>query len=258
MSTRTTPIAQLMLPGQAAAPAGPADLTMMYVVHHAFRRDLHRFGEAVRATPLEDRETWRALESRWGRFFEVLRHHHSAEDDLIWPHLIGRSDPEEWATLAAMGAEHDQIDLLLAPVAEIFSLLAGDRLPFDAEELRAALGTRITAARDTVARHLEHEETSAIAILQRHTPADEWQRIEEQIGRRKSRVPLSFMVGWCTEGIPPRQLDQVFGAVGLPFKVRWLLTRGRFRRSERRTFTYAARWSAAARRAGGGRSGTRP
>lgn len=33
---------QLRLPGQAAALEGPVDLRMMYVMHHAFRRDRRR------------------------------------------------------------------------------------------------------------------------------------------------------------------------------------------------------------------------
>lgn len=240
MSTTTTPPAgQLMLPGQAAAPSGPADMMMMYVMHHAFRRDLTRFAEAVGATPVEDRATWQALAARWDRFFEVLHHHHTAEDDLIWPYLIGRADQAERATLEAMEEEHGEIDPLLTSVAEGFTALAGDRVPSGAEDLRAALKVRMAATRDSLARHLAHEETEAIAILQRHTPADEWKQIEERIGKRKSAVPLSFMVGWCAEDVPPRQLDEIFGAVGLPFKVLWLLTRRRFRRGERKAFRYA-------------------
>lgn len=46
MSAPANPV-PLMLPGQAAAPEGPADLTMMYVLHHAFRRDLDDFVEAA-------------------------------------------------------------------------------------------------------------------------------------------------------------------------------------------------------------------
>jgi hemerythrin-like domain-containing protein len=237
MSTTTTE--QMMLPGQTAAPAGPADMMMMYVMHHAFRRDLTRFAGAVGATPLEDRETWQALAARWDRFFEVLHHHHSAEDDLIWPYLLVRADAEERATLDAMEAEHSEIDPLLTSVAEGFAALAGDGLPAGAEDLRAALRVRMAATRDCLARHLEHEETEAIAILQRHTTAESWKVIEDQIGKRKSALPLWFMVGWCAEDVPARKLDEIFGAVGLPFKVLWLLTRGRFRRAERTAFKYA-------------------
>ena len=40
---------QLRLPGQAAAPEGPVDMQTMYLMHHAFRRDLDSFAAAVRA-----------------------------------------------------------------------------------------------------------------------------------------------------------------------------------------------------------------
>ena len=42
---------QLRFPGQAAAHPGPADMTLMYVMHHAFRRDLAAFAAAATATP---------------------------------------------------------------------------------------------------------------------------------------------------------------------------------------------------------------
>ena len=238
--TTTTTTAQLRLPGQAAAPEGPADMTMMYLMHHAFRRDLARFTAAVAATPLEDRATWRALGARWDRFFTVLHHHHSAEDVFVWPYLMERADADERLTLAAMEEEHEQIDPLLTAVAEGFAALAGDRVPADGHDLRAALEVRVAATRDLLDRHLAHEETEAIAILQRHCSRDSWHTVEERIGERKHPAPLPFMVGWCAEDVPPADLERVFGIVGKPFKVLWVLTRGGFRRGERRAFRYAA------------------
>jgi hypothetical protein len=138
-----------------------------------------------------------------------------------------------------MEEEHDGIDPLLISVAEGFAALAGDRTPADGEDLRAALAVRMAATRDLLDRHLAHEETDAIAILQRHCTQDSWQAVEEQIGARKPPVPMPFMVGWCAEGVPRAQLDEAFGIVGTPVKVLWLLTRGRFRRAERRAFRYA-------------------
>ena len=76
---------QICLPGQTHVAEGPHDQTGMYVMHHAFRRDLDRFQAAVRATPVDERDTWRALAARWERFAEVLHHHHTVEDEHIWP-----------------------------------------------------------------------------------------------------------------------------------------------------------------------------
>ena len=51
---------QLRLPGQAAAPEGPIDVSTMYFMHFGFRRDLDAFVTASR-TPVADRARWQAL-----------------------------------------------------------------------------------------------------------------------------------------------------------------------------------------------------
>lgn len=66
MSAPANPV-PLMLPGQAAAPEGPADLTMMYVLHHAFRRDLDDFVEAAGRLAVDERgSAWRRAGGRSG------------------------------------------------------------------------------------------------------------------------------------------------------------------------------------------------
>ena len=61
MSTTTPHRPQISLPGQAHVAEGPHDQTGMYLMHHAFRRDLAAFEAAVRQTPLHDDAVWRAL-----------------------------------------------------------------------------------------------------------------------------------------------------------------------------------------------------
>lgn len=66
-----------LLPGQAAAPPGPVDLVGMYVMHHAFRRDLADFARAVSGTAPSDRARWAALRDRLQRFSDVLHKQHA-------------------------------------------------------------------------------------------------------------------------------------------------------------------------------------
>lgn len=240
MSTTHTYPDQLTLPGQAAAPGGPVDMNVMYLMHHGFRRDLNRFAAAVSATPLDDRDTWTALAARWDRFFEVLHHHHSGEDAGIWPFLLERASDDERATLEAMEEEHSHIDPLLTACAEGFSALAGDRVGANAEDLRAALKVRIVATRDALARHLAHEESEAMVILQRHMTAEDWERIEHEHFRDSMAFArLKFVVCWIAEDLPPDARQQAFDAAGLPIRVIWWLGRRGFGRAERRAFKYA-------------------
>ena len=227
---------QLFLPGQTAAPEGPVDMQMMYVLHHAFRRDLDRFVVAARNTPVADRATWRLLAARWEVFSAQLHHHHEGEDGAIWPWLREHGSTEDVATLDAMEAEHADIDPLLTSCAAGF-----DRLDaHEDEDARAALAVRLVATRDHLARHLAHEENDAIAILQRVMSPEEWRRIDEE--ELKGDMSLSFVmtvVPWAADGLPREVLERVFAETGLPFKVVWLLTRRRWANREARIFRYA-------------------
>lgn len=226
---------QLRLPGQVAAPEGPIDMRMMYVMHHAFRRDLDLFVAAVRATPAFDRETWRLLAARWELFAEVLHEHHTVEDVGIWPVLERLGTPEDCTVLAAMEAEHAEIDPLLELCAAGFRRLA-DAADDDA---RAALAVRVCAARESLRRHLAHEETEAIAIIQRLLTPEEWLRIEAEADPGLPLRKVLRIVPWAAFGVPRETLDRVFAEPGgRGFKVIWRLTRRSFARQHLRTFRY--------------------
>ncbi|PWN03287.1 hemerythrin domain-containing protein [Nocardioides silvaticus] len=240
-NTKTDHPEQLKLPGQAAAPGGPVDMKVMYLMHHAFRRDLRKFAEAVPRTPVDDRATWVALAERWERFSEILHHHHSGEDAGIWPFLLERADESERETLLAMEAEHEKIDPLLQRASDGFAqLAAGADRPRD--ELRAALAVRLAEAQQLLGDHLRHEETEAIVIIQRYLTPEDWERIDEEYF--KPGVSIGFLlyaVPWMAEELPRPVLDEVLAEAGLPMRVmKGLGSRLKFRRLESKAFKYAA------------------
>lgn len=226
---------QLRLPGQAAAHEGPLEMSAMYVMHHAFRRDLAAFADAAQATPVTDRATWRALAARWAIFAKVLHHHHTGEDTGIWPFLMERTDAAGRATLEAMEAEHEEIDPMLESCAAGFARLAEHA----DEDARRALAVRLVAARESLARHLAHEEGDAIALVQQHLTDDEWLALEEEHFRAElSLGQMLALVSWVAHELPADARSHVFGKAGLPFRVLWLLGRRSFRRRERAAFRY--------------------
>lgn len=237
MTTTTHPNhpTQVRLPGQAAAHEGPVDMVLMYVMHHAFRRDLRRFAEAARRTPLEDRDTWRRLADRWELFSTVLHNHHSGEDAGLWPWLREHAAPEDVATLDAMEAEHEEIDPLLEGCAAGFARLAEAA----DEGARAALVVRTAAARDSLARHLEHEETDAILLVQTLMSVEEWHRVEKE--HFQERLPIRTVlrvVPWVVDGLPADVRDRAFAEIGGPFRLLWVVGRRRYARNERLAFQH--------------------
>jgi hypothetical protein len=223
------------LPALAAAPEGPIDMQLMYLMHHAFRRDLDAFVDAVRGTPARERRTWRLLARRWDLFVEVLHRHHAGEDDGIWPALERSGSTEDVATLSAMEHEHAELDPLLESCGSGLRRLA--QRPD--EDARAALAVRVCAARESLRRHLVHEETEAIAIIQRVLTPEQWLALDEEhlrgdIGPRHA----ARLVPWAAYAVPREVLDRVFAEVGRGFWVMWLLTRRGFARRERRAFRF--------------------
>jgi hemerythrin-like domain-containing protein len=227
---------QVRLPGQTAAHPGPVDMTMMYVMHHAFRRDLAVLSAAAAVTPATDRRAWVALADRWALFAEALHLHHSGEDQGLWPRLLEVATPEEAEVLEAMEAEHDGIDPMLTACAAGFARLR----EYDDDGARATLAVRLAAARSQLGEHLRHEETEAIAIIQRRLSDDDWHQIEEE--SFKHDIPprtLLKLVPWVAEGVPADVRTSVFSAPGGRVnQALWYLTRGGFRRRQRRALAY--------------------
>lgn len=242
MSETRTPRAdwprQLVLPRQVAAPDGPVDMAMMYVAHHGFRRDLAAFGAAVRATPVDERVTWRALLRRWDLFSTSLHHHHAGEDAWLWPVLVERAEPQEKELLAAMEAEHAAIDPALAQCEAGLRRLA-EAADADAH---AALVVTMTATKEALHRHLAHEETDTMALLQRVLAPQEWTVMDEKFKRSFTPRQLGWVVPWIVDGLPDGIRAHLFSQPGAaPLKLVHLLFRRRFAALDAAAFRHAPR-----------------
>lgn len=227
----------LSLPGQAASPTGPADMTMMYVVHHAFRRDLSDFARAAEVTASRDRGQWERLTRRWERFTQELQQHHAKEDEVLWPLLLERvcaaGDVAAERVLHEMEAEHAVLEPLLAAASTAFARLAAGADQSAHDLLRDALED----FGDALRHHLGHEETAAIAIVQQHVGGEEWAELERTRFRsRQSLAEASFFVPWALKGLPPEAEHRALALGGPPLRVVNALARRRFRSEEAEAF----------------------
>lgn len=229
----------LLLPGQAAAPEGPADLSMMYVLHHGFRRDLARFLAAARLTPVRDRATWQALRRRWELFGLLLHDHHHKEDEILWPLLESRvsaaGDAAAAEVLAAMEAEHALIDPLLEEVGAGFARLA----QVEDADRAAALVSALERTRQVLGDHLTHEESDAIAVMQRYVGGEEWEHLERTRFRGGlGPADVMRMVPWAVQGLPAAVAARMLQEAGAGFRLMLRLGRRRYDRLDGAAFTH--------------------
>jgi hemerythrin-like domain-containing protein len=233
----TYPI-QIRLPGQSCVADGPHDQIGMYVMHHAFRRDLTAFEGAARATPIGDADTWRALATRWGRFADILHHHHGVEDSHLWPLLVAKAeaagDDVGLGVLEAMEAEHGQIDPTLTAVAAGFAAM----VEHPCTDHRNALDVHVTSARAALHAHMTHEETEALPLLQRTLTTEENEAFDKAAQRAYPLSVVPFLLPWAAKGLPPEALERILGSAPPGYGLLLRLFRGPFERRERKAFRY--------------------
>lgn len=230
----------ILLPGQAAAPEGPCDMSGMYLMHHAFRRDLRDIASAVAHSPLDDTTTWQAVAQRWERFAHHLHEHHSVEDRVLWPLLLERvdaaGDEAGREVLDAMEAEHALIDPLLERATALVTALAAGAT----EEVRAEAGPVLAETRRVLDEHLAHEEREAVVLVQRHVTGSEWEELERKEFRgRPSISELRFQLPWMVHEVPDEIVTRLVKAAGPVFALVLRLSRRRFFDQQRVAFRHA-------------------
>ena len=127
------------------------DMTMMYAVHDAFRRDLAHIDRMT---------TWT---EGWNRFSKFLHAHHVAEDEALWPVVrdaVG-DQPDDVKLLDDMVTEHGALGPLLEAIDA--ALAHGESAP----EARADLAARLQE-------HLTHEEEAALPVIDRTLTEEQW------------------------------------------------------------------------------------
>jgi hemerythrin-like domain-containing protein len=221
---------------------GVLDLSAIYVVHHAVRRDLRDFTRALPATPLTATDSWSALRRRWTGFTTALHHHTRVEDGWIWPEielLLGPDDPDR-RVLDAMPAEHAQIEPLLDAVTAGFESITSTP---DAGR-RALLAAGMDRAEQAVLAHLAHEETAALPLMQRHLPGDRWKAAQAAAAKEYGLSDLRFAVPWSAHEIGEDQFGVAFAHGGVLIRILLALTRRHFMREHRVAFRHIPRSAA--------------
>jgi hemerythrin-like domain-containing protein len=193
---------------EPALPAGrtePLDFTPMYATHAAFRRDLARLRRAV----AEGRADGSRVRAGWANFVRQLAVHHSVEDEVLWPALRRAvpDRPDDLALLAAMEAEHAQLDPLLAAI---------DR---DLAGRDAALAEHVRDLTEVLATHMRHEEDAALPLIQATLAAADWAAFRSAMARRQGPAGAAVYIPWILDEAGAEQRRDFLAAMPGPVAV---------------------------------------
>jgi hemerythrin-like domain-containing protein len=165
--------------------------TLLMMSHHAFRRDIARFAEALRALDANDEETRGALRDEWQYYRNALHHHHTMEDSGIFPDIRARQ-PELGATVDALMADHQRIDPLLEQGDRAFAELPSEGALAVVEQLASLLMA-----------HLSVEEAALVPCLReaRGFPPPATEEMAEMYAQG---------FAWSSQGIAAQVLEPVY------------------------------------------------
>lgn len=184
----------------------PIDFTMMYVTHNALRRDLSRFATAVAA----NRAATPGVRRGWQNFKSQLHVHHTVEDDDLWPRLYRAvtDRSQDHAMLKAMEAEHAVLDPMLDRVDA--TLANGDQ---------ASLSTDVEALSAALDGHLQHEEASALPLVQTVLTVADWRAFGAAMRRRQGLSGTAVYVPWIVDGATPADRNRFFSVLPTPVQM---------------------------------------
>jgi hypothetical protein len=152
------------------------DMTMMFAIHDALRRDLVQVEQSDERT------------AGWSTFEQMLHDHHSIEDDLLWPVVRDevRDRPDDLALLDQMAAEHAALGPALEALDQ--ALARGARAPSAVADLENHL-----------VEHLAHEERDALPLVDRTLSQEQWMTFGQASAQRMGPVMPRYLP-WLLEG----------------------------------------------------------
>jgi iron-sulfur cluster repair protein YtfE (RIC family) len=214
----------------ASTPTAPRPNTReMIAVHNVFRRVLGDLPRLIRATTPRDTVRAAVLADAYSEFAIGLHHHHTGEDELLWPLLMARLDADKGVVLRAE-EQHEQVhELLDRANAQVVAYrssateAARDALAKTVEELDAALRE-----------HMADEEREILPLVEAHLTVAEWARLGE---RGRAGIPkdrLLIQLGWILDGLPADDRKAFLRHMPLPARMAWRLVGQRRFEAERR------------------------
>jgi iron-sulfur cluster repair protein YtfE (RIC family) len=190
------------------------DTQEMVVVHRVFRREFRLAPQMVRLVPAGDAARAAVVAGHLTEMATMLHHHHSGEDELVWPLLTERASVSG-EVVERMEAQHEAVAALLDTCAELVPAWGAgadvptrDRLAGVLEELSAALDE-----------HLAEEEREILPLCAEHMTAEEWGRLGQRGMAAMPKSRLLVIFGHLLEEASPQERATMLGHLPAPARL---------------------------------------
>ncbi len=188
----------------------------MFVVHRVFRREAALMPRLIRNVRPGDLARAARVADHYRGYALGLHHHHTAEDELIWPLLLARVDLEAELVLR-MEQQHERVAAGLAVVS--------DRLPEWERTADPAIGEAIAVAVEAhhaaLLEHLTDEETHLLPLIEEHLTVAEYGRLNERFAAETPKDKLLLFLGALLEEATAEEAADIMRNLPVPAKLAW-------------------------------------
>ncbi len=194
-------------------PLGPADTSMMRIVHTALRRDVARTRSVLTDVPYPDPAQRTALCAHLHWMMGFLHHHHEYEDTVLYAH-VRQATPDAADLLDEMDVGHKAIHAAMVAVDD-----AAVRYQF-APEWRQKLLDAIDTLSEVLLPHLHREEQEMMPVLSATLTQRQWRHWDQEYNVKPLALREKAFTGhWLIDDLDPE--DEAIVSALIPAVPRW-------------------------------------
>ncbi len=124
---------------------------------------------------------------------DSVHHHHCAEDEVLWPVLVGSAGPH--VDLSELLDDH----AALGPALDRLRRAGAAYAARPDEDTATGLALELAELGDALAEHVAEEEAVVVPLVQRHVSVTDWAQVERRIvGRARLSFELPRAAGLLT------------------------------------------------------------
>lgn len=203
----------------------PTDAFEMGIVHRTVRRELTRAPGLISRVQPGQPARQKLVASHIANVISALHHHHTAEDERLWPILHARI-PMHSHDIVRMQGQHEQIANSMARVELRLSewLETTDSMTPRRDAWSRTTGSLIAdleALAELVSDHLRAEEELMVPLINAHITEPEWRAVTQQGGsfiNRNMWFVLAFL-GMALEACTPDERRRFLAGMPRPHRL---------------------------------------
>jgi Hemerythrin HHE cation binding domain len=190
----------------------------MIVVHRVFRREFRLAPRLIRAVRAGDVARAQVVGRHLTELYHGLHHHHTNEDEVLWPLLLARVDLEADRVLL-MQAQHQEIDALFGTASDLLPAWMSTA----AADVRDELATVYDLLLPVLLTHLSAEEDEILPLAAEHISQEEWDRMGARFTADTPKDKLMLFLGALLEEATPDERAHMLAKLPGVARLAWRL-----------------------------------